>query len=92
MKSLHWDKIVIDDEFHITGRGMVLSTNLFKCGIVSENYPTSIPVKSGDTLLYKGKIYEILNVEASRKTFSNILSPNIGMVVKLLEVVKEKSE
>lgn len=75
---MHFDKVTIDGEFNIMGRGLVLSTNFEK-----EGYDIS-PYDIGDTFNYKTKLYSIRSIEAMRNLFDGKMMPNIAFVVKEL--------
>ena len=78
----HWDSIIIDSEVNITGRGLVLTTNLKRNGLTDSDWVDDVLINKGDTLVYKDCIFEIRNVEI----FSNLLdgkkSSQLGLVVK----------
>jgi hypothetical protein len=78
----HWDKLIIDSEVNITGRGLVLTTNLKRNGLTDSDWVDDVQISKGDTLTYNDVVYEIRNVEMFSNLFDGKKSSNLGLVVK----------
>lgn len=78
----HWNELIIESEVNITGKGLVLTTNLKRNGLTDSDWVDDVLINKEDTLTYKDCVYEIRNVEM----FSNLLdgkkSSQLALVVK----------
>lgn len=72
----------IKDLFDITGRGIVVSVDLFQNGIAENIYEDDIPISRNDIMIYKGSKYKILGVEVFRGL--QIDTTNIGLNIRAI--------
>lgn len=79
----HWEGLMINDEVHISGRGMILTVNLKDNKLTEESWVKSeSPISVGDTLVYKDREYEVTNIEGYRNLLNGGLSHLVGLTVK----------
>lgn len=78
----HWNNLIIDNEVNILDKGLVVTTNLKRNGLTDSDWVNDVQISKGDTLTYKGVIYEIRNVEMFCNLLDGKKSSNLGLVIK----------
>ena len=71
-------RVEIQEEHHITGRGMVLLLDLVANELAVEPIKR-LPINIGDTLIYRKENYIVNEIEATRK--NEYIGKLVGLVV-----------
>ena len=84
-ETKHWQNLIIDDEFNVTGKGLVLVVDLVRSELCENLWELDLPeINSGDTISYVDEVYEITSVEIQRNLLNGKKMSRIGLVVRSL--------
>jgi hypothetical protein len=81
----HWDDLIVDDEFNIIGRGLVLVINIKRSKLTDDNWVSDVLIKTGDTLTYNNDTYVVKGVEIMVNLLDGKKSSRLGLVVKKID-------
>lgn len=82
-----YPKIIVSDEFVLTGRGQVIIVDLSKNGYIDENinWVKNVPFQVGQTLSYNKINYRITSVEVMQNLLNGWNSVKCGLLIKEIE-------
>jgi len=84
-ETKHWKNLIIDDEFNVTGKGLVLVVDLVRSELCENPWELNLPeINSGDTISYVDEVYEITSVEIQRNLLDGKKMSRVGLVVRSL--------
>ena len=76
-----WKDLIVENEFHRTGTGYILSVDLQKSGVVDAYWIDEIPIETNDIIVYMGMEFRIRKIECFGNLLSDKIRANVGLVV-----------